>query len=207
MPSIGQPHLGQQIRRYLWLQQHPNESSRAVNNVPLENLPHLRPDLKIDVYHSAVAKYYAPSDLGGMGGMVRQRIRSHPNWRRLYPRRNTVFCRTDDGRGLDTARVLLFFSFTLGDVKHMCALVHCYALARSSPDDDTGMWVVRPTFQGAQPSLRVIALQHILRASHLMPVYGGSFLPEDFDFSWSLDAFMSFFVNSYSDHHVHQLIK
>jgi hypothetical protein len=74
MASIHQPHLKLHIRWYLWPQEHPGEALSAANSMPVSNLPHLHSDLKINVYHSAVIKYYAPSNLGGVGGMVRQRI-------------------------------------------------------------------------------------------------------------------------------------
>jgi hypothetical protein len=34
----------------------------------------------------------------------------------------------------------------------------------------------------------------------------GLALPEDFDFSDSLDAFNTYFVNPYADHHMHEFL-
>lgn len=76
-----------------------------------------------------------------------------------------------------------------------------------SPDPNTGMWVVTPEMQlGGLKSQAIVSLDCIARAAHLLPVYGTALLPEDFHFSYSLDAFQSFFVNRYADHHTHELI-
>ncbi|KAJ4485092.1 hypothetical protein C8R41DRAFT_896411 [Lentinula lateritia] len=71
---------------------------------------------KITVYHSAISRFYAPSDLCGVGGMHSECIRSHPHWRNSYPCWDTVFVVTNQTLymcGLTIARVLLFFTFTL----------------------------------------------------------------------------------------------
>jgi hypothetical protein len=81
----------------------------------------------IHVYHSAIARFYAPSDLCGAGGMLRERIRANPNWRGEYARYDTMFVETNadlDGmRGMVICRALLFFSFTFDDSYYPCALV------------------------------------------------------------------------------------
>ncbi|KAJ7916405.1 hypothetical protein B0H13DRAFT_1871178 [Mycena leptocephala] len=46
-------------------------------------------DGPITVQHSAIARFYAPSDLCGAGAMYRERIRSNPRWHG-YARRDTV---------------------------------------------------------------------------------------------------------------------
>ncbi|KAF8205901.1 hypothetical protein K438DRAFT_1963678 [Mycena galopus ATCC 62051] len=50
---------------------------------------------RIKVYHSATARFYAPSDLCGTGEMHRERIRSNPRWHGAYARRDTVFINVD----------------------------------------------------------------------------------------------------------------
>ena len=51
------------------------------------------------------------------------------------------------------------------------------------------MWVVQPEFKGNRCcTLDIIYLNCVARAVHLLPVYGSSFLPEDFHFSDSLDG-------------------
>jgi hypothetical protein len=54
--------------------------------------------------------------------------------------------------------------------------------------------------------LSIIHLDCVVRAAHLLPVYGSSFLPEDFHFMDSLDLFRACFVNSYIDHHSNEFL-
>ena len=49
-------------------------------------------------------------------------------------------------RGLDIARIHLFFSFEVGDESFSCALVHRFCKSFDDPDPDNGMWIVEPDF-------------------------------------------------------------
>ncbi|KDQ50195.1 hypothetical protein JAAARDRAFT_142328, partial [Jaapia argillacea MUCL 33604] len=102
------------------------------------------------VFHSAVALFYAPSDLCGAGRMCQERIRSNPCWCGEHPRCDTIFISLDPDQpgmhGMVIGRVFLFFSFVFQGVQYSCALVHW--LVPIVKDDDTGMWVVRPEFSG-----------------------------------------------------------
>jgi hypothetical protein len=109
-------------------------------------------------------------------------------------------------KGIVIGRVMLFFSFDFGDKEYQCALVHWMVPVGDSPDPDTGMWVVEPEYVVRAPALEVIHIDAIARACHLIGVYGTSALPEDFHFSSSLDAFNTYFVNQYSDHHMHEFL-
>jgi hypothetical protein len=40
---------------------------------------------RVAVYNSAIAKFYAPSDLSGVGGMRRERIRAMQSWKNSQP--------------------------------------------------------------------------------------------------------------------------
>lgn len=113
----------------------------------------------------------------------------------------------DDGmRGMAIGRALLFFSFTFRDQYYPCALVH-WLVPGSAPDEDTGLWVVRPEFGvNRQRTLAVIHLDCVARAAHLLPVYGSSFTPDDLHFSDTLDTFRSYFVNRHVDHHSHDFL-
>ena len=83
--------------------------------------------------------------------MYRECIRSNPNWRGELPRYDTVFVETDselDGMvGLTIAHLLLLFSFKDRDQQYSCALVH-WLVPTNEPDQDTGMWVVQPEYEG-----------------------------------------------------------
>lgn len=192
----------------MWERLNPN-SPLSSADIPLNECPLFTERIK--VYHSAIARFYAPSDLCGVGGMHCERIRSHPNWRSQYPRRDTVFVDIDSGQpgmlGLVVAQVLLFFSFTSDGCNYPCALVNWIVPHGNEPDEETGMWVARPEYEGnGQRTLAVIHLDTIARGAHLLPVYGSSFLPENFHFSYSLDVFRSFFINRYADHHAFEFV-
>ncbi|KAF8258340.1 hypothetical protein EI94DRAFT_1622907, partial [Lactarius quietus] len=51
----------------------------------------------------------------------------------------------------------------------------------------------------------VIHLDSIAPAAHLLPVYGSSHVPEDFNHHHALDAYDTFFVNHFINHHNSQV--
>jgi hypothetical protein len=138
--------------------------------------------------------------------MRRERIRAVPSWRRGPGRYDCVFVNTDpiaEGmRGLEIARVLLFFSFRFHGEFYPCALVHWYSRIGDSPDEDTGMWKVRQDHDAdGLPSAAVIHLDSIVRAAHLIGVYGKHFIPKGLSPGQSLDLFRTYYVNKFIDHH------
>jgi len=144
--------------------------------------------------------------------MYRERIRSNPSWKNGRPRHDTVFVVLDESQtgmhGMLVARVLLLFSYYDAYLNENvpCALVNWFVLDGDEPDEATGMWVVRPEYEGRERTLEVIHLDSIARGAHLLPVYGSGFLPEDFQYEVSLDVFNSYFVNHYIDHHAHEFL-
>jgi hypothetical protein len=110
-------------------------------------------------------------------------------------------------KGLLVAHVHLFFSFVQDSTTYPCALVHWFSPVRDEPCNETSMWVVEPDFQHGRPCLEVIHLDTILWGAHLIGVSGTHFLPNDSEFTFdkSLDAFSSFYVNKYVDHHAHEM--
>ena len=110
--------------------------------------------------------------------------------------------------GLLVARVFLFFSVKYDGVDYPCALVHWFSVVGDAPDDETGMWIVKPDYlAGRKQFLEVIHLDAILRGAHLIGVAGSTFLPSNpkVDFLTSLNSFKSFYVNKYADHHAHEI--
>jgi hypothetical protein len=165
---------------------------------------------KIAIHKSAVATFYAPSDICGVGGMRREWIRATPSWRGGPPRFDCIFACTDPSaegmRGLDVARIRLFFSLNFEDVSYPCALVHWFSRIGDGPDEDTGMWMVEPDFDvNGSPLVAVIHLDTIYRAAHLIGVCGEHSLPRGFSFKHSLDTFRSFYVNKFADHHAFEI--
>ncbi|KIJ63554.1 hypothetical protein HYDPIDRAFT_92089 [Hydnomerulius pinastri MD-312] len=171
--DIDQPRLPELTRRFLYDQLNPVAALSSAD-VELEQCP--RVPGPISVFHSAVAQFYAPSDLCGDGGMRREFIRSCPLWRGEHPRRDTVFITThSEEEGMH------------GMVTGMWVVKPEYT-------------------PSGRRSLAVVHLDSIARVAHLLPVYGPSVLPEDLHFSQSLDAFRAFYVSRYADHHMHEFL-
>ncbi|KAH9014126.1 hypothetical protein EDB84DRAFT_1277826 [Lactarius hengduanensis] len=142
----------------------------------------------------------------GTGCLRNERIHAVPSWRHGPARYDCVFVETNnaaDGmRGLDVARVYLFFSFIFRRKFYPCALVHWYCRVGDEPDEDTGMWVVE-TEKGADgaPRAAVLHLDTIIRAAHLIGVYGRDSLPSGLTPEQSLNLFHTYYVNKFIDHH------
>jgi hypothetical protein len=169
---------------------------------------------KIQVFHSAVARFYAPSDLCGPCGMYRQRIRCNPSWRG-NPRHDTVFVVQDEDQsgmpGMLVARIHLFFSFTDYETDEdgqtvQCALVSWFLPASDQRDPDTRMWTVKPEGTQMHRPVQVIPLKSIARGAHLLPKYGIGILPDYITHFNALDEFQTYFVNPYIDHHCHEFL-
>ena len=93
----------------------------------------------------------------------------------------------------------LLFSFSHEGVEYSCALVHWFSRMGNSPGNLTGMWVVEPDSDETPSS--IIHLDTIVRASHLLPVFGNTRVLRTLAFSDTLDTFTTFYVNKYIDHH------
>lgn len=202
------PQLKELIRRFLFDQEHPDLAAAGAD-VPLNQCPQFSGH--IFVYPSAIATFYAPSDLCGIHGMHRERIYAVPSWRHGPPRYDCIFAEKDPSqegfRGLHVARVFLFFSFKHENTTYPCALVHWFSPISGKPCEDTGMWIVEPdVHDNGTRSMSIIHLDCILRAAHLIGVSGEEFLPIGFKHHDSLDAFQAFYVNKYADHHAHEIV-
>ncbi|KAH7904691.1 hypothetical protein BJ138DRAFT_1236212 [Hygrophoropsis aurantiaca] len=205
--KLGQPSLPELLRRFLYDQLYPDDILSGAE-VLLAECPILQG--RLSAYYSASATFYAPSELAGPGGMHRELIRSNPAWLKSYPRFDTVLVQIGDAdmpmRGMVIGRVLSFLSFVHDDVYYPCPLVHCFVPSGDAPDPLTGMWVVEPELVGDEPSIGLIHTDCIIRACHLIPRYGRWKLPLDFNFTYSLDTFKSFYLNKYADYHTHECI-
>jgi hypothetical protein len=199
--EIEQPELPNLIRQFIYDQQHSDDDS----NASIPDLPMFYG--KITIYPSAVAMFHAPSDTSGIGGMRRERIRAVKSWRNGPSRHDTIFVNTDSSlegmQGLDVARVQLFFSFSHDGVEYPCALVHWFPCMGDSPDDHTGMWIVHPDDGESPPS--IIHLDTVVRAVHLLPVFGPDRVSRTISFTDTLDTFKRFYVNKFADHHAFEI--
>jgi hypothetical protein len=207
--TFHQPDFHELIRRFLFNQSRLHEvDAPAASEVPLEQCPQF--DSKLSVYHTLLAVFYSPSDPCGIRGMRRESIRSTPCWRNQAPRHDTVFVESDPTlsgiRGLDVVHLLALFSFFWLDEYYPCALVRWFTHVADEPDNITGMWVVRPDDNAdGSPAVEVIHLDTVLRAAHLLPVFGDGFVPIELSAEQSLDKFPSFYINKYIDHHAFEL--
>ena len=198
---IGQRNLGDLVCEFLFYQAHPPET-------PLPVIASIRWMItgvaRLSVFHSARAVFCAPSNPSGIGGMYSETIRSAPRWKSggaTGPRRDCIFIDSDSDepgmKGLEIARVFLFFSFEVDKRVYPCALVRNFQKTYAGPDPDNGMWVVQPEHAtDGSRSMSVVHVDAIVRAAHLIPVFGGpSTLPPQLKFSLALDSFRAFYVN------------
>lgn len=153
---------------------------------------------------------YARSEDSGTTGMHTQTVRSHLRWRNGRPRYDTVLIQNGDDDdsvcGMLAGRVLSFFFFAYNDVRYDTALVEWFLPVGEEPDPITGMWVVQPEIRHGQRHVGLIHVETIVRECHLIGLYGKDRLPKDFHFSFSLDAFNTFYLNHYIDYHSHEYI-
>lgn len=172
--------------------------------IPDSDLPNY--NNKLDIYTSAISLFYAPSNLSGVSGMHRERIRAMPSWRKGPTRYDTVLINKDDElegmQGMEVARVRLFFSFIYEERVYPCAYVNWYTIEGDAPDADMGMWIATPD----QNHSAVIHLDAIICCAHLIPVFGKPLLPPGLNFANSLDSFRAFYVSKYADHHMYEIV-
>ena len=199
--DIGEPEFRFHLERFL---QEQLESGPDADSSPFFYIPD-----KIYVYSSALATFYAPSDLCGTGGMRRERIHAVTSWRGYKPQYDCILVNTDEHTpgmlGLNVARAKLFFSVTVNRKKYPCALVHWYSLVGDSFNENTGMWVVEPDIVDGKPRTAVIHLDTILCLAHLLPIYLDKPAPRDVEYTDSLDAFSKFYVSKFADHHAFEI--
>lgn len=203
--ELSQPDFKLLVRRFIHDQLNPLTSTESD---PHQSLPVF--NNTFTVYPSAQAIFYAPSDVCGSGGMRKERIRAVPTWYGGPGRYDTVFVETDaDAEGmlaLDVARVRLFFSFTFRGQYYPCAFVHWFRRVGEAPDEITNMWKVEPEVdEDGEPLVAILHLDAIVRAAHLIGVYGTTRMPRHLLPAYSLDIFRSFYVNKYVDHHAFEI--
>ncbi len=202
---IGQPLLTELTRRFLYEQLY----DALADVIDIDMCPYINSN--VYVYHSAVACFYAPSDISGIRGMHREQVCSTPSWYG-HVRRDCAFVVENENRagfwGMSVVRVLLFFSFVYDGVEYPCALVHWFKKHGQWPDMITGMWIVKPDYRGRdqRPWVSVVHLDSLVRGAHLFPVFGHRPMPLNFHYSYSLDCFQAFYVNKYIDHHSNEIV-
>ncbi len=204
------PSLVDLVRRFLYRQMHLDSDDSDTGAPSLDDCPPF--SQRVYVHNSAEAVFHAPSDPSSVAGMRREFIRATRSWRKGQPRYDSVFVNTDSTLpgifGLEIARVRCFFSFKYGGTDYSCALVHWYTRIGDAPDEDTGMFTVKPSLLWRRrPFLSVIHIETIYRAAHLIGVSNGRHIDLDnLEYYQSLDVFDRFYVNKFIDHHIFELL-
>ena len=201
---LDRPEFPVLVRKFLYDQLNPNPvipSSEMIEDV----YPVI--EGKIRIFNSAIATFYAPSDISGIAGMRREYIRATPSWRKGPARFDCVLINSEpniDGAcGFEVARVFLFFSFSYEGEEYPCTLIQWYSFVDTEPDEDVGCWVVEPDMLDIEsPHVAVVHVDCIFHTAHLMPVTRTSqFVNCTITMHTSLDIFKLFYLNKFVDHH------
>ena len=202
---LGEPDFCWQLQHFIQdqLQDSSPESDTASSSSMLPALP-----TKITTYASAVATFYAPSNISGIGGMCSERICAVDTWCHGNGQNDCMFINTDPTQpsmcGLDVACARLLFSFVHEWVKYSCAFVKWFSQIRDCANENMGMWSVKlEIFKDGMPNSSIIHLDSVVWLAHLLPIYHDMWVPSGhwLNFTWSLDTFTTFYVNKYIDHH------
>ena len=171
--------------------------------------------MKISVFHSPTAIFCAPSNPSGIGGLYHETIWCTPQWQMgdiIAHQQDCIILNTRSDapgmRGLDVARIHLFFSFEVGGEFFSCALVHHFCRSFNDPNPDNSMWVVEPNFNcNGYRIMSVIHLDSVVCTAHLLPVFqNDTVVPREINFTHTLDVFVAFYVNKYIDYHAFETV-
>ncbi|KIK80695.1 hypothetical protein PAXRUDRAFT_157989, partial [Paxillus rubicundulus Ve08.2h10] len=165
--ELGIPCLPILLQQFLFEQMLPDDLW-YLHDVPFHECPHYKG--KVSVIHSASSRFYAPSDLSGVAGMCTEHIHACPKWWNEHARYACVFINTDVTEvgergicGLEVACGHCFLSFTFQGITYPCAVIWWFDKIDDSPDMDTGMWVVHPTYSANHfPEYAIIHIDCIL---------------------------------------------
>lgn len=207
--ELGELGIRDMVSRFLFDQIFGDTLGYSSDQADPDDLPRFAG--RFSVYKSASVLFYAPSELAGPSGMHREMIRSTSRWYNSYERRDTVLIQLGDEDvdplgGMVVARVLRFISFVHDEIFYPCALVNWYLPEDNEPDEVSGMWVVKPEKENGRRTIGLVHLDSIVRACHLMPVFGETRIPTYFHFSNTLSAFKAFYLNHYIDFHAREYI-
>ncbi|KAI6130725.1 hypothetical protein EDD16DRAFT_1689620 [Pisolithus croceorrhizus] len=154
--EIDMPNLPALLRNFLLYQQNPNDPCEA-SEIPITDCPHFKGS--ISVFNSASAQFYAPSNLSGPSGV-------DPSETRM--------------QAYDITCIFAFFAFRYKGIHYPCTVIHWFDNIGDGPDEDTGMWMVCPSFlPSCSPNFSIIHTDLIYCPAHLIPIYGNQFISCD----------------------------
>ncbi|KAI6140167.1 hypothetical protein BKA82DRAFT_167547 [Pisolithus tinctorius] len=103
--------------------------------------------------------------------------------------------------------ILGFFSFISQSKCYPCTVVQWFDCVRDDPDLDMGMWIVCPALTANHHlATAVIHVDTIYHAAHLIPLYGTHPIPRTIKPHHSYNAFTTFYMNRFIDHHAFSLL-
>ncbi|KAJ3563932.1 hypothetical protein NP233_g8618 [Leucocoprinus birnbaumii] len=196
--QLKQPRFAQLLSEYMTLHSEMPEFN-VVNSFPPETCE----AISFSTHSSAVASFYSVSD---SVSIHTERVRATQSWQNGPGCYDTVFVKEAPeadsiSSGLTIAQVRLFFSFSFGGKSHSCAYLSDYTL-HPLRDPNFRLWIVK---RGHHPETRILPINRILRAAHLIPVYGNTKVSKNHTILQTLDKYTKFYVNKYVDYHSFQI--
>ena len=175
--ELGTPSLPRLIAQFISKQLHSNSMNLHHCLLPYTG--------RIKTFNSATATFVSPSDPSRIGGMQHETIRALPSWHQGPAQYDCIYM------SMDITHVYCFFSFTHTNCQIFpCALVHWFDRVTDEPDELTGMWMVSPSFlEDGWHNLAVIHVDSIVRAAHLLPIFGDELVPPYISFHNSLSIY------------------
>ena len=235
-PATGTPNtvlMSQSVVLY-WLgtaRNHPTQVQSLAEELNTPNFPNLLRDFlsqqlnvnaggprpatftgHLKVYHSTAATFISPSDPCSVGRACCEQIKATPSWFHGPEHYDTVFVNTDDThedmQAMEVAQIICFFSLPCTNgVTYPCALIHWFDYVVDEPDELTGMWMVKPSFLNDNTCyLSIVHIDTIVRAAHLILIFGQERVPLQVNLHNSLDVYQGFYVNHFIDHHAFELV-
>ena len=85
--------------------------------------------------------------------------------------------------------------------RYPCALIDWFEKVSEVPSDVTGMYKIQPKLDKyGQQVTSIVHIDAIFHAVNLSPMFRNTTVPIGFLYSYSLDAFETFYVNKYGDY-------
>ena len=86
-------------------------------------------------------------------------------------------------------------------------LIYWFEMVGNKPCPDTGIWIVKPEIRdNGKQVISIIHLDTIVQDAHLIRVCGEGFLSYNFNHTYSLFTFTSYYVKKFADYYVNALI-
>ena len=196
------------FRRYLYDLKYPHHAGA---HVAVSACPQYEGNITTKA--SASISFFTPSDSTGISGHRKEQIRATVSFQG-FPRYDTVLVRTavranvQPGlHGLLVAHLVLLFNFPFESKDCPTAVVRWFTFDGESLDEDSGMCIIKPqNHPDGKPSFGLIPVEAIVRACHLIPVYGKVAVPPRVKFHNSLHLFKSYYLNKFIDHHSFEIL-